>query len=57
MALQMTNIADFPSQQAEAIQKHLLELDEQGKLKDEFLSRYGNNLGKPNSLANYILKH
>ena len=56
MELQITSIKDFPSQQAEEIQKHLLELDKQGKLKDEFLSRYGNNLSKPNSLANYILE-
>lgn len=57
MALQITSIKDFPSEQAEEIQKHLLELDKQGKLKEEFMNRYGNNLGKPNSLANYILKH
>ena len=54
--LPIKDTSDFPSKQAEAIQKHLLELDKQGKLKDEFLSRYGNNLGKPNSLANYILE-
>lgn len=54
--LPIKDISEFPSKQAEAIQKHLLELDEQGKLKEEFLNRYGNNLGKPNSLANYILE-
>lgn len=54
--LPIKDTSDFPSKQAEALQKHLLELDKQGKLKDEFLSRYGNNLSKPNSLANYILE-
>lgn len=57
MDITMKDIEDFPSKQAEEIQKHLLELDSQGKLKEEFLSIYGNNLGKPNSLANYILKN
>lgn len=56
MAIQLKYISDFPSEQAEAIQKHLLEIDEQGKLKEEFLRRYQGNLGKPNSLANYILE-
>lgn len=55
-SLPIKDIKDFPSKQAEAIQKHLLELDKQGKLKEEFLNRYGNNLGKPSSLANYILE-
>lgn len=54
--LPIKDISEFPSKQAEAIQKHLLELDKQGKLKEEFLNRYGNNLSKPNSLANYILE-
>lgn len=57
MNINMNDIEDFPSAQAEEIQKHLLELDIKNKLKEEFLNRYGNNLGKPNSLANYILKH
>lgn len=55
-SLPIKDIANFPSKQAEAIQKHLLELDKQGKLFDEFMSRYGNNLGKPNSIVNYILE-
>lgn len=54
--LPIKDISDFPSKQAEKIQQHLLELDEQGKLKEEFMNRYGDNLGKPNSLANYILE-
>lgn len=53
----MEYISDFPSQQAEEFQKYLLELDEQGKLKEEFLSRYQSNMGEENSLANYIDKH
>lgn len=53
----MEYITDFPSEQAEALQKHLKELDEQGKLKEEFLKSYQNNMGKPNSLANYIDKN
>lgn len=56
MELQITSIKDFPSKQAEAIQNKLKDLDEQGKLFNEFMNRYGNNLGKPNSLANYILE-
>lgn len=54
--LPIKDISEFPSEQAEAIQNKLKELDEQGKLKEEFLKKYGNNLGKPNSLANYILE-
>lgn len=57
MTIQLKYTSDFPSKQAEEIQKHLKELDKQGKLKEEFMSRYGDNLGKPNSLANYILKN
>lgn len=53
MELQITSIKDFPSKQAEEIQKHLLELDEQGKLLDYFKEQY-TNLGAENSLANYI---
>lgn len=53
----MEYITDFPSEQAEALQKHLKELDEQRKLKEEFLKHYQNNMGKPNSLANYIDKN
>ena len=53
----MKYISDFPSKQAEEFQKHLLELDTQGKLKEEFLSRYKSNMGTENSLANYIDKH
>ena len=56
MAIQLKYISDFPSAQAEAIQKNLLELDEQGKLLDYFKEQYS-NLGAENSLANYILKH
>lgn len=55
--LPIKDISEFPSKQAEAIQNKLKELDKQGKLKEEFMNRYGNNLGKPNSLANYILKN
>lgn len=55
--LPIKDITDFPSKQAEAIQKHLLELDKQGKLLDYFKEQYCNDLGKSNSLANYILKH
>lgn len=54
MAIQLKYISDFPSEQAEVIQNKLKDIDEQGKLFDEFMSRYGNNLGKPNSLAKYI---
>lgn len=53
MELQITSIKDYPSEQAEAIQKHLLELDKQGKLLDYFKEQY-TNLGAENSLANYI---
>ena len=53
----MEYITDFPSEQAEVLQKHLKELDEQGKLKEEFLKYYQNNMGKPNRLANYIDKN
>ena len=52
----LENIEDFPSQQAEAIQKHLKDLDEQGKLLDYFKEQY-QDLGAENSLANYIDKH
>ena len=34
--LPIKDTSDFPSKQAEAIQKHLLELDEQNKLLDYF---------------------
>lgn len=57
MSNAITDIKYFPSIQAEKLQKHLLELDKQGKLKEEFLSRYGGNLGLSNSIANYILKN
>lgn len=53
----MEYITEFPSEQAEVVQKHLKELDEQGKLKEEFLKHYQNNMGKANSLANYIDKN
>ena len=53
MAIKMTNISDFPSQQAEKLQQHLLELDKQGKLLDYFKEQY-QDLGKYNSLARYI---
>ena len=53
----MEYITEFPSEQAEELQKHLKELDEQGKLKEEFLKHYQNNMGKTNSLANYIDKN
>lgn len=56
MALQITSIKDFPSAQAEEIQKHLKELDSQDKLLDYFKEQY-QDLGKYNSLANYILKN
>lgn len=55
-SLPIKDIANFPSKQAEAIQKHLLELDKQGKLLDYFKEQY-TNLGAENSLANYILKN
>lgn len=54
-SLPIKDIKDFPSKQAEKLQQHLKFLDNQGKLKEEFLKRYSSNLGKPNSLANYIL--
>lgn len=54
--LPIKDISSFPSKQAEKLQQHLKDLDKQNKLKEEFLNRYGNNLGKPNSLANYILE-
>ena len=54
--LPIKDISEFPSQQAETIQKHLLELDEQGKLLEYFKQQYP-NLGAENSLANYILKN
>ena len=50
----MKYISEFPSEQAEKMQKHLKELDKQGKLFTEFKNRYGNKLGTENSLANYI---
>ena len=53
----MEYITEFPSEQAEALQKHMKELDEKGKLKEEFLKKYQNNMGKANSLANYIDKN
>lgn len=53
MALQITSIKDFPSAQAEEIQKHLKELDSQDKLLDYFKEQYA-DLGKYNSLARYI---
>lgn len=53
MELQITSIKDFPSKQAEEVQKHLLELDEQGKLLEYFKEQY-QDLGKYNSLARYI---
>lgn len=53
----MENISEFPSQQAEELQKQLADLDTHGKLKEEFLNRYQGNMGKPNSLSNYIDKH
>lgn len=56
MTIQLKYISDFPSKQAEEIQKHLLELDEQNKLLDYFREQY-TNLGAENSLANYILKN
>lgn len=56
MALQITSIKDFPSKQAEEIQKHLKDLDEQGKLLDYFKEQY-QDLGAENSLANYIFKN
>lgn len=54
-SLPIKDISDFPSKLAEAIQKHLKDLDEQNKLLDYFKEQY-QDLGKPNSLANYILK-
>lgn len=56
MAIQLKYISDFPSEQAEEVQKHLKELDTQGKLLDYFKEQY-TNLGAENSLANYILKN
>lgn len=56
MALQITDIKDYPSKQAEKLQQHLLELDKQGKLLDYFKEQY-QDLGAENSLANYILKN
>ena len=56
MDITITDIKDFPSEQAEEIQKYLKELDTQGKLLDYFREQYP-NLGKYNSLANYILKN
>lgn len=55
MKTELKSIKDFPSKQAEEIQKHLIELEKQGKLKEEFLSMYKNNLGSSNSFANYCL--
>lgn len=55
-SLPIKDISDFPSKLAEAIQKHLKDLDEQNKLLDYFKEQY-QDLGKPNSLANYILKN
>ena len=57
MDITMKDIKDFPSAQAEEVQNHLKDLDEQGKLLDYFKEQYGDNLGAENSLANYILKH
>ena len=56
MDITLTDIKDFPSQQAEEIQNHLKDFDEQGKLFDYFKEQYP-NLGAENSLANYILKN
>ena len=56
MGINLKYISDFPSAQAEKVQKHLKELDVQGKLLDYFKQQY-KYLGKYNSLANYILKN
>lgn len=53
----LENIKDFPSKQAEELQKHLIELDKQGKLKEKALLEYKDNLGKENSLIRYIIKN
>lgn len=50
----IVDIREFPSAQAEKLQQHLKYLDSQGKLKEEFLSRYEGKLGLSNSLATYI---
>lgn len=54
--LPIKDISEFPSEQAEEIQKHLKDLDEQGKLLEYFKEQY-QDLGAENSLANYIIKN
>lgn len=55
MDITMKDIKDFPSKQAEEIQNKLKDLDEQGKLLEYFKEQY-TDLGKSNSIANYILE-
>ena len=55
--MELKNIKDFPSKQAENLQKQLVELDRQGKLKETLKKNCNGNTGENNSLLNYCLNN
>ena len=55
--MKIESIKDFPSKQAETLQKQLNELDKHGNLKETLKKNCNGNLGEKNSLLNYCLNN